>query len=1134
MRFNAILTLMFISFLSCAASAGSAVGSLFTYEGVLTDSSGNPITTSQTVTFEILYSSCVLYSETQSITPGSSGEFSVIVGAGSRTDSTNNTADLIFTASDTATCSDGSTVNPTSATGRSLHIAVNGTDLTPDVTITNVPTAIYAAKASKLGSYAATDFLLKAGLPTCTAGTYLTYNGSTLSCSAVSGATGGTVTSVTATAPLSVATSSTTPALSITQASSSSSGYLSSSDWNSFNSKLGTSLTAGQILIGNSSNIATATSLSGDATLGSSGVLTLASTGVSAGTYPKVTVDAKGRVVAGTAALTAADIPALDWSKITSGKPTTLSGYGITDSLVSNGGGTPSITTGNDTAKPTSPTTGAIYFATDTKAIYQYNGTSWLAMGSSGSGTITALTGDVTASGSGSVAATVNSVGGSTAANVHTAELAANAATNSNAASTIVKRDASGNFTAGTITANLTGAASLNVLKAGDTMSGNLTFAGNVGNIYTAGSGANTVTLEGPSSVISTSYILRLPSTQGSSNQIMINDGAGNLAWSNLSNLGVTNVSVTSPILNTGTAAAPNIGIQAASGSQPGYLTASDWTTFNTKMTASLNSGNIWVGNASNVPTPVTPAGDVAMTNAGAFTVTKILGTSIGATPTSTGQVLRYNGTTWTPNFVSMSDLRSTVTGAQALTTGCTAGQTLVWTSATDNLSCTNISISDSQISYSSKTANTFFAAPSGSAGSPTFRAIASTDLPITVYQNGGNSLGASATIGTNDNYPLTVKTAGASRMTLDASGNVGIGTTTPAAPLEVLGTASPNILNTQASDTSLGASFYGRKSRGTYASPTTVMSGDTLLGIYGLGYNGSAYATYPSASIDFTAAESFTTSANGGQINLRTTLTGGTVPAVRMIIGSSGRVGIGTTTAPTSAMLHVQSNSSSYSGSLFMANSDFALGTAGSHLAFGMGAATGSTYGLINSYTGGGTSAGNLILETNGGSVGIGTTTPAYTLHVNGTVAGTSAYTNLSDARLKMNITTIPDALTKIESIRGVTFDWNHEVHPELKLSNRQEMGVIAQEVEKTFPQAVNQEPQTGIKSVAYSMLIAPLIEAVKELSAKWSHQDQVIQSQSREIASLKEENAAVRKQLEDQRKEIDEIKKTLKDSAR
>lgn len=73
---------------------------------------------------------------------------------------------------------------------------------------------------------------------------------------------------------------------------------------------------------------------------------------------------------------------------------------------------------------------------------------------------IIALTGDVTATGPGSAASVVATVGTSSALNIHNAELAANAATNLNTASTIVRRDSSGNFIATTITANLTGNAS--------------------------------------------------------------------------------------------------------------------------------------------------------------------------------------------------------------------------------------------------------------------------------------------------------------------------------------------------------------------------------------------------------------------------------------------------------------------------------------------------------------------------------------------------------------------------------------------------------------------------------------------------------------------------------------------------
>ncbi|MED4299742.1 tail fiber protein [Geobacillus stearothermophilus] len=128
-------------------------------------------------------------------------------------------------------------------------------------------------------------------------------------------------------------------------------------------------------------------SLTGDATgstsfdgsANASIAVTLANSGVTPGTYPKVTVDAKGRVTGGQA-LSPSDIPNLDWSKITSGKPTTLTGYGITDG-VQNAGGSPSIQAGADASKPTAGVAGRLYVATDTKKIYRDNGTSWDVIG---------------------------------------------------------------------------------------------------------------------------------------------------------------------------------------------------------------------------------------------------------------------------------------------------------------------------------------------------------------------------------------------------------------------------------------------------------------------------------------------------------------------------------------------------------------------------------------------------------------------------------------------------------------------------------------------------------------------------------------------------------------------------------
>lgn len=64
---------------------------------------------------------------------------------------------------------------------------------------------------------------------------------------------------------------------------------------------------------------------------------TVKTTTVAPGIYPKVTVNIKGQITGGTV-LVEGDIPVLPWSKIATGKPTTIGGYGITDALGTSGG----------------------------------------------------------------------------------------------------------------------------------------------------------------------------------------------------------------------------------------------------------------------------------------------------------------------------------------------------------------------------------------------------------------------------------------------------------------------------------------------------------------------------------------------------------------------------------------------------------------------------------------------------------------------------------------------------------------------------------------------------------------------------------------------------------------------------
>ena len=89
------------------------------------------------------------------------------------------------------------------------------------------------------------------------------------------------------------------------------------------------------------------------------------------------------------------------------------------------------------------------------------------------------------------------------------------------------------------------------------------------------------------------------------------------------------------------------------------------------------------------------------------------------------------------------------------------------------------------------------------------------------------------------------------------------------------------------------------------------------------------------------------------------------------------------------------------------------------------------------------------------------------------------------SDAALKTNVVAIDNALSKVEAIRGVSYDWN-EAGVALGLGTDKQIGVIAQEVEAVLPELVVQSAHEGYKTVKYDKLTALLIEAVKDLSAK------------------------------------------------
>ena len=104
-------------------------------------------------------------------------------------------------------------------------------------------------------------------------------------------------------------------------------------------------------------------------------------------------------------------------------------------------------------------------------------------------------------------------------------------------------------------------------------------------------------------------------------------------------------------------------------------------------------------------------------------------------------------------------------------------------------------------------------------------------------------------------------------------------------------------------------------------------------------------------------------------------------------------------------------------------------------------------------------------------------TTTTGVAISGELTVTGdiTAFYT--SDQRLKNNITPIPNALGKVLSISGNTFDWNEKSEKE-----GNDVGVVAQEIMEVLPEAVTTR-DNGYLAVRYEKLVPLLIEAIKEL---------------------------------------------------
>jgi hypothetical protein len=336
------------------------------------------------------------------------------------------------------------------------------------------------------------------------------------------------VTSVTGTAPI-VSSGGTTPAISISAATTSSAGSMSAADKTKLDAISGTNTgdeTATTIksklgistLSGSNTGDQTIT-LTGDVTGSGTGsfATTLSNSGVTAGTYTKVTVDAKGRVTTGSTLL-ASDVPTLNQSTTGNAATATLATTATTanalntsnaytgtsfNSITALSSTTPSMngtaavgtsTTvaradhvhASDTSKAslsgatfTGSVSGTTFSGTSFNSITALSSTTPVMNGTAAVGTSTTVaradhvhasdTSRSPLAGSTSITTlgtiTTGTWNGSSISDTYLSTIStsgkvsnsATTATSANTASAIVARDSSGNFTAGTITATLTG-----------------------------------------------------------------------------------------------------------------------------------------------------------------------------------------------------------------------------------------------------------------------------------------------------------------------------------------------------------------------------------------------------------------------------------------------------------------------------------------------------------------------------------------------------------------------------------------------------------------------------------------------------------------------------------------------------